>query len=101
MLEETWNATRSIDKRAHGDLLAAAHAALARHAVDPAWTGAELAEVETSLSLNLDPFTLRLRADRIEATPEGSRIVDTKTGRPPRDPASLRRDLLAGLYALA
>lgn len=101
MLDETWNTTRSIDKRAHSDLLPAAQAALARYAADSAWTGAELVEVEASLTLNLDPFTLRLRADRLEATPGGSRIVDTKTGRPPRDPASLRSDLQAGLYALA
>lgn len=102
MLEEEWKTTRTLDKRAHGDLLAAAAAALERYALDPAWTGADLREVEAPLTLRLDPFSLRLRADRIEgvAGTEGVRIVDTKTGRP-KDAAALRSDLQAGLYALA
>jgi hypothetical protein len=78
MLDESWKATRTLDKRAHGDLLAAARAALQRYAADPRWAGADLREVEASLSLRLDPFTLRLRADRVEAAVDGgTRIVDT------------------------
>jgi RecB family exonuclease len=100
LLDEVWSAERSIDKRAHGDLLAVAGEALTRYANDPAWSNAVIRSVEEPLTLLIEPFTLRLRADRIETLTGGSKIVDTKTGRP-RTPEQLRSDLQSGLYAMA
>jgi len=85
----------SMEFRAKADhALRAYHARLQVERAEPVW-------VERSFNFNLGRHSLRGRVDRVDRLPDGGyELIDIKTG-PPRDAASLTRDVQLALYSVA
>jgi DNA helicase-2/ATP-dependent DNA helicase PcrA len=97
---DAWEASRG-PKGAHRELRELGESQLRRYAASPGWRDAEVVDVEQPFTLSVGAGDVTGRFDRIDAGPGGAQVVvDYKTG-PPREEASLRKDLQVRAYAVA